>query len=321
MIDSALPAAGRAPAAGTRSAPGPARSRRLGTGRRRQLIGYAFVGPFMVVFVAMLVVPLGYALYLSLFRQQLIGGTVFAGLDNYRTALTDSLLWGGVLRVVKFLIIQVPVMIGLALFFALALDSGRLALARLVRLGIFLPFAVPSVVAALMWGYLYGPDFGPFAQLADGLGLPAPRFLTESWMLGSLANIVTWEFTGYNMIILFAALQAIPPEIYEAARMDGAGPIRTAWSIKLPSIRPALLLTVIFSIIGTFQLFNEPNIMTTIAPTVIGTSYTPNLYAYKLAFVNQEINYSAAVSFALGFVILVVSTAAMYLANRRRRPQ
>jgi multiple sugar transport system permease protein len=291
------------------------------TRRRRQLAGYAFVGPFMFVFVAMLVVPLGYALYLSLFRQQLIGGTVFAGLDNYRTALTDSLLWGGVLRVARFLVIQVPVMIGLALCFALALDSGRLALARLVRLGIFLPFAVPSVVAALMWGYLYGPDFGPFAQLAKGLGLPAPHFLTNSWMLGSLANIVTWEFTGYNMIILFAALQAIPPEIYEAARMDGAGAIRTAWSIKLPSIRPALLLTVIFSIIGTFQLFNEPNIMTTIAPTVIGTSYTPNLYAYKLAFVNQEINYSAAVSFALGFVILVVSTAAMYLANRKRRPQ
>jgi multiple sugar transport system permease protein len=265
------------------------------------------------------VVPLGYAAYLSLFREQLVGGTVFAGLDNYRSALSDSLLWHGVGRTGKFLVMQVPVMIGLALCCALALDSGRLALARLVRLGIFLPFAVPSVVAALMWGYLYGPNFGPFAQLAKKLGFGAPGFLTDSWMLGSLANIVTWEFTGYNMIILYAALQAIPPELYEAARMDGAGPIRTAWSIKLPSIRPALLLTVVFSIIGTFQLFNEPNIMATIAPTVIGTSYTPNLYAFNLAFVNQEINYSAAVSFALGFVILVASTAAMYLANRKRR--
>jgi multiple sugar transport system permease protein len=296
-----------------------ARSALPGRRLRHQFIGYAFVAPFMVVFVAMLVVPLGYALYLSLFRQRLIGGTVFAGLDNYRSALSDSLLWHGVGRTGKFLVMQVPVMIGLALCCALALDSGRLALARLVRLGIFLPFAVPSVVAALMWGYLYGPNFGPFAQLAKKLGFGAPGFLTDSWMLGSLANIVTWEFTGYNMIILYAALQAIPPELYEAARMDGAGPIRTAWSIKLPSIRPALLLTVVFSIIGTFQLFNEPNIMATIAPTVIGTSYTPNLYAFNLAFVNQEINYSAAVSFALGFVILVASTAAMYLANRKRR--
>jgi multiple sugar transport system permease protein len=296
-----------------------ARSALPGRRLRHQFIGYAFVAPFMVVFVAMLVVPLGYALYLSLFRQRLIGGTVFAGLDNYRSALSDSLLWHGVGRTGKFLVMQVPVMIGLALCCALALDSGRLALARLVRLGIFLPFAVPSVVAALMWGYLYGPNFGPFAQLAKKLGFGAPGFLTDSWMLGSLANIVTWEFTGYNMIILYAALQAIPPELYEAARMDGAGPIRTAWSIKLPSIRPALLLTVVFSIIGTFQLFNEPNIMATIAPTVIGTSYTPNLYAFNLAFVNQEINYSAAVSFALGFVILVASTTAMYLANRKRR--
>ncbi|MEN3306885.1 MAG: multiple sugar transport system permease protein [Micromonosporaceae bacterium] len=292
-----------------------------GSARRRmrhQLTGYAFVLPFMVVFVAMLVVPLGYALYLSLFRHQLIGGTVFAGLGNYRAALSDHLLWAGVARTATLLVIQVPVMIGLALGSALALDSGRLALARLVRLGIFLPFAVPGVVAALMWGYLYGPDFGPFAQLAAKVGLGRPGFLTGSWMLGSLGNVVTWEFTGYNMIILFAAMQAIPTELYEAARMDGAGPVRVAWRIKLPLIRPALLLTVLFSIIGTFQLFNEPNIMSRLAPTVIGTSYTPNLYAYNLAFTNQEINYSAAVSFALGFVILVVSYAAMFLANRRR---
>jgi multiple sugar transport system permease protein len=296
------------------------RSRWRGSTRAKETVaGYLFIAPFLAVFVAMLVVPLGYALKLSLYRDRLIGGNVFVGLENYRKALGDALLWGGVGRTAAFLFIQVPVMLALALGIALALDSGRLALARAVRLGVFLPFAVPSVIAALMWGYLYGPDFGPFAQIADRLSLPAPGFLTDSWMLGSLANVVTWEFTGYNMIILFAAMQAIPQEMYEAARVDGAGAVRIAWSIKLPAIRPALLLTVIFSIIGSFQLFNEPNIMSTLAPTVIGNSYTPNLYAYKTAFASQQVNYSATISFALGLVIVAVSTVVMLVTNRRSK--
>lgn len=285
----------------------------------QHLAGYALVAPFMLVFIAMLVVPLGYAFYLSLFQERLIGGTVFTGLDNYRTAFTDPLLRTGVLRMVRFGLIQVPIMLGLALFFALALDSGRLAFARIFRLGIFLPYAVPAVVAALMWGYLYGPDFGPFAQLARRLGGSAPGFLTSDWMLGSLVNIVSWEFIGYNMIILYAALQTIPPELTEAATVDGAGPVRTAWSVKVPAIRPALLLTLIFSVIGTFQLFNEPKIMYQLAPAVIGTSYTPNIYAYNLAFTNQQLNYSAAVSFTLGAVIVLMSYLVILATGRRVR--
>jgi multiple sugar transport system permease protein len=279
--------------------------------------GYAFVAPFMVIFVAMLVVPLGYAFYLSLFQSHLVGGTVFSGLSNYRQAFTDPLLRSGVLRMLEFGVVQVPVMLGLALFAALALDSGKLVLARIIRLGIFLPYAVPSVVAALMWGYLYGPDFGPAAQVSRAVGGPVPGFLTSRWMLGSLGNIVCWEFIGYNMIILYAALRTVPTELYEAATIDGAGSIRTAWSVKIPAIRSALVLTLIFSVIGTFQLFNEPNILATIAPSVIGSSYTPNLYAYNLAFVNEQLNYSAAVSFTLGAVIVVLSSLTL-LAVRRR---
>jgi len=121
------------------------------------------------------------------------------------------------------------------------------------------------------------------------------------------------------MIILYAALRTIPRELYEAARVDGAGEVRVAWSIKIPSIRPAILLTVIFSIIGTFQLFNEPKLMSTLAPTVIGTDWSPNLYAYNLAFINQDTNYAAAIAFLLGFVIAVLSYIFQLGTSRKER--
>jgi multiple sugar transport system permease protein len=285
---------------------------------RKRAAGALFVAPFLVLFLVLFLTPLGYAAYLSLFQERLIGGTTFVGLANYVTAVQDPLLIQGVLRVAVFFVIQVPVMLLLALLFALALDSGLLRLARVVRLGIFVPYAVPSVVASLMWGYLYGPDYGPFAQLSKALDLAAPPFLSDGWMLGSLANIVTWEFVGYNMILLYAALRAIPQELYEAAAMDGAGAWRIAWSVKLPALRPALLLALVFSVIGSFQLFNEPNLLQRLAPDVIDSAYTANLYAYSLAFTSQQINYAAAVSFLLGVVIVIVSYAVLLTANRRR---
>nr|QJC58221.1 hypothetical protein [Streptomyces viridochromogenes] len=295
---------------------GPKR-RRLG-GLRHGAAGPLFVAPFMALFLLMFLTPLGYAAYLSLFQERLIGGTTFVGLDNYVAALKDPLLGDGVLRVAAFFVIQVPLMLLLALLFALALDSGLLRLARVIRLGVFVPYAVPSVVATLMWGYLYGPDFGPFAQLGEKFDLPVPHFLSDGWMLSSLANVVTWEFVGYNMIILYAALRTVPQELYEAAAMDGAGPWRIAWSIKLPALRPALLLTLLFSVIGSFQLFNEPKLLQDIAPDVIDSSYTANLYAYSLAFTGQQVNYAAAVSFLLGLVIVIFSYVVLFTANRRR---
>jgi multiple sugar transport system permease protein len=311
---------------GTTTHPGPAAAsasrRATGNGRkgpRHANSGYLFVLPFLVVFLAMLVVPLGYAAYLSLFREQLIGGTVFAGLDNYTRALGDDRLVEGILRVARFFAIQVPIMLALSLAAALAVDSGLLRFAKTFRLAVFVPYAVPAVVATLMWGYLYGPDYGPFAQLARKLGTSAPGFLTDGNMLSSMANIVTWEFTGYNMIILYAALRAIPHDLYEAAAVDGAGAWRTAWSIKLPALRPALLLCLIFSVIGSFQLFTEPQLLQRLAPSVIDAAYTPNLYAYTLAFTDQEVNYAAAVSFLLGLVIVIASYTVLLATNRRSR--
>ena len=288
--------------------------------RWRQRVGlpYLFLAPFLLLFLLFFILPLGYALGISLFADRLVGGTVFVGSRNYLQALQDSSFWEGIRRMLLFMVVQVPVMLCLALIFALLLDSGVTKPRTLFRLGFFLPYAIPSVVAALLWGYLYSPSFGPFAQIASSLHLPAPGFLTDSGMLASIGNIVTWQWTGYNMIIMYAALQAIPPELYEAALVDGATGWKVARYIKIPLIAPVLVLTSVFSIIGSLQLFNEPQIMLTLAPDVIGDHYTPNLYAYTLAFNNQQYNYSAAVSFTLGAIVFVCSYIFMFATNRGR---
>lgn len=288
--------------------------------RRERTAGLLFVLPFFATFLVFFFLPLAYAFYLSLYQEQLVGGTVFAGLDNYKQAVEDSELWTGVRRTLFYGILQVPTMLIMSLLIALALDSGNLRAAKLFRIGVFLPYAVPSVIAALMWGYLYGPDFGPFAQLADYAGQSAPEFLSETWIIPSLANVATWTYCGYNAIILYAALRGVSPELYEAAAIDGCGAFGVAWHIKIPSIAPALLLTLVFSVIGTLQLFVEPQIFQTLAPTVIGPAFTPNLYAYTSAFTNQAYGFSAAISFVLGAIIVVFSYAVITLSARRGSP-
>lgn len=273
--------------------------------------------PFLVVFFAMLIAPLGYSGYLSLFSRRLVGGEVFVGLSNYAKAVSDPAFQHGLGRVVLVLLVQVPIMLGTALFLALALDSGKVVGRTPIKLLVFLPHAVPGVVATLMWGYLYGGDFGVIAQTFRALGAVPPNLLADGTALGSIMNVVTWEYIGYNMIIMYAALRAVPVELYEAAEIDGAGAWRTAWSIKIPAILPAIFLTLIFSVIGSFQLFNEPNLLAPLAPNVIDTAYTPNLYAYNLAFVNQDLNYASAVAFLLGVTIMGISYVVQLVALKR----
>ncbi len=297
----------------------PARRRRPPHRIGPRVAPFLLLAPFLVLFACFLIVPLAYALVLSLYRDTLAGGTSFSGLQNYIDVLGDANFWSGIVHMAVFGLFQVPVMLALALAIALTLDRGTVWLRNAFRLAFFVPYAVPSVVATLIWGYLYGPSFGPFTQAARALGLPAPDFLSSHWMLASLANVVTWEYVGYNMIILYSALQAVPAELSEAAVMDGASAWQVALRVKVPSIRGAIVLTLIFSIIGTLQLFNEPQLLHAIAPSVIGDHYTPNVYAYALAFTDQQYNYSAAVSFVLGAVIAVISYLFM-LGTREERP-
>jgi len=278
---------------------------------------YLFLTPFLIGFVLFLVYPLIYALNLSMYRNRLIGGITFVGLDNYVKAFQDQNFWEGVRNVLVFGAMQIPVMLGLALVFALILDGKLIRRQTIFRLGFFLPFAVPSVVAALMWGYFYGQSFGPLAQIATALHLQPPQFLTPTGILPSIANISTWQYTGYNMLILFAALKGIPEELYEAAKVDGANDLQIALRIRIPIIMPALALTAIFSIIGTLQLFNEPNILGAVAPTVMNSHFTPNIYVYNLAFSNRQFDYSAAIAFTLALVTAVASSLVLFSAFRK----
>ncbi|WP_353816162.1 carbohydrate ABC transporter permease [Agromyces sp. SYSU T00266] len=294
---------------------GPRRPRRVRS--RSEWKGLAFTAPFLAVFLLVFIAPVIYSLYLSLFRQQLVGGNTFVGVDNYLALLQDPQFWEAFGRVALFLVIQVPIMLGLALVAALAIDSARLHAAGFFRIVIFLPYAVPAVVAVLMWGFIYGDNFGLAANLNDWLGATVLTPFAREWILVSIGNIVTWEFVGYNMLIFYSALRVIPADLYEAAELDGAGPFRVVTGIKLPALRGAIVIATIFSIIGSFQLFNEPNILRTLAPNIITTYFTPNMYAYNLSFAGQQYNYSATVAIVMGVFTAVIAYVVQLRGSRK----
>jgi multiple sugar transport system permease protein len=287
--------------------------------RRTRWTGLAFVAPFLVVFVFALIVPIGYAIYLSLYRQELIGGNAFVGFGNYSTALHDPQFWASVRRVLLFLVVQVPIMTVLALLAALALDSARLRWAALYRLSIFLPYAVPAVVAAFMWGFMYGTQFGLVASLRSLFGGHFPDPLSSNWVLASIGNVVTWEFVGYNMLIFYSALRAVPRELYEAAEIDGSGQLSLIRWIKLPALRVAIIVSLVFSVIGSMQLFNEPNILHQLNPNTIPVTFTPNMYAYNLSFAGQEYNYSAAIAIVMGVLTVIIAAFVQWYGQRTER--
>ncbi|GLJ80755.1 carbohydrate ABC transporter permease [Microbacterium imperiale] len=302
----------------TTTAPPPAV--RTARKRRRTNVeqqGWFFVGPFAIVFALVFLAPLAYALYLSFFREQIVGGNAFVGIENYATAFADPKLWDGFVRVLLFLLIQVPIMLVLALGAALAIDSARLHAAGFYRIVIFLPYAVPAVVAVLMWGYIYGDQFGLAGNINDLLGATVLRPFVPEWMMVSIGNIVTWQFVGYNMLIFYSSLKTIPGELYEAASLDGAGAWRTILSIKIPALRGSIVIATIFSIIGSFQLFNEPNILKPLAPNTITTFFTPNMYAYNLSFAGQQYNYAATVAIIMGVITALIAYVVQLRGSRQ----
>ena len=281
------------------------RSRRRAGAPR--LAGLGFLAPFAIVFALVFLAPIAYALFLSLFADRLVGGVQFVGLENFARILGDGRFWSGVGNVVLFLLVQVPIMLFLSLLVALAIDSGRVHGAAFVRLSVFLPYAVPAVVATLMWGFMYGDRFGLVRWMNELLGTSVASPLAPDTVLAAIGNIVTWQFVGYNMLIFFAALRTVPASLYEAAEIDGAGELRVITAIKLPAIRGALVIATIFSIIGSFQLFNEPSILRNLAPNAITSYFTPNIWAYELSFSGQQQGLAAAVAILMGILTAVIA--------------
>lgn len=299
----------------------PSRSRSSAQ-RRRAMTPYLFILPFGLLFILFFLLPIVYSIYQSLFHYRrtglgLTGSTVgFNGLGNYLDVVTDPKFYQGIGRVLLYGIVQVPVMLILALILALLLDSAVVRFKAFFRVAFFVPYAIPGIIAALLWGYLYDPALSPIVQAFQGLHLPAPDFLGYNTVLWSIANISTWAWTGYNMLIIFAALQAIPADIYESARIDGCSGIRIAWYIKIPLVAPALILTCIFSIIGTLQLFTEPLVLNSISNN-ISTAFTPVLYAYNTAFSYNNYYYAAALSVVLAFVTFIFSFGVLRVTQRQ----
>ena len=280
--------------------------------------GWLFMGPFALVFVVVFVVPVVYAVWISLFQHRMVGGTVFVGLANYRRLLADGQFWSSVRRVVVFTVVQVPIMLCLSALMALALDSLRLHGMRFFRISTFLPYAVPAVVSALVWGFMYGAKYGLVGSLNAWLGTHVD-VLQPSVLLAAIGNINTWEFTGYNMLIFYSSLSTVPRSLYEAAAIDGASEWQVVRRVKLPELRGSLAITVIFSIIGSFQLFNEPSVMQNMVPgNAITTYYTPNMYAYNLSFSGNQSNYAAALAIVMAALTMLVAYAVQLRSMREQ---
>jgi multiple sugar transport system permease protein len=274
--------------------------------------------------VAFLALPIGYTVYLSLRRSQVSGlglgknsrHEVWAGLSNYTGALSDPELAASVARVALYGLLLVPTMLALALLFALLLDSRSARARSFSRTAIFLPYAVPAVVASLLWGFLYLPGVSPFADVLQGLGLPVPNVLSSQLILFAVANIALWGGVGFNMVVLYTSLRAIPTDLYEAARLDGAGEVAIAWRIKVPIVRPSLVMTFIFSLIATLQVFAEPMTLRPLTNT-ISTSWTPLMKVYRDAFTRDDLYSAAATSVLIALTTFVLSFAFLRLVGSR----
>lgn len=283
---------------------------------RLQHIGMVWCLPYVIVFLGGTIIPMIYAFYLGLFKQRMIGGEQFAGLTNYIRAIKDPLLWNGFNRVALYAVIEVPLMTFLSLLAALMLDSQRIRHVAIPRILLFLPYAVPNVIAALMWSYIYGTDYGLIGQFYRLFNGHAPNLMSKDLMIFAMINISIWVSMGYNTLIYYSSLKALPEELYESARVDGATEFRIAWSVKIPRIRSSVVMTLLFNIIYALQLFNTPSMMQTIAPEVVTSYYTPNLYTYSLAFSGNDLNYAAAVSLIVGLFTMIIITIVKTLGNR-----
>ncbi len=291
-----------------------ARPGQAAAGRAQRRAGIGMTLPFLVLFAAFFVAPLIYSIVLSLRA----GGTgAFAGLLNYRSVAGNGQYWSSVQRMIYFGVIQVTAMILLAIVLALFLDSAYCVGRKFFALVYFLPYAVPGVIAAIMWAFLLEPDLNGALDLPHRLGLASGPVSPLDYRLAlyAIMLIVTWEFAGYNMTILLTSLTSVPRQVIEAARIDGCSELAIALRVKFPLIRRTVMFTVILSIIGTLQLFNEPVLLTDIAS--VSNSLTPNQIIYNTAYQFGNESLAAAQSIVLA-VITIVATVAFYTIVRRR---
>ncbi|MFD8692440.1 carbohydrate ABC transporter permease [Streptomyces sp. NPDC059651] len=298
-----VPAAAPAPTTSPRTARKSARRRELGAAG-------ALMTPFFILLVTVFLIPVVTAVWLSFFSDDQPGlgfgpeRTVFVGLRSYTAVLTDPTFLSGLGTVVLYCVIYIPLMVVGALALALLLDSGVVRLRSWAQLGLFLPHAVPGIIAAVIWLYLYTPGLSPVVDLLGKADITV-NFLGVHTVVPSIVNIALWSNLGYNMVVFYAALQAVPREVIEASVVDGAGPVRTALQIKTPLVRSSVVMVAMFTLIFALQLFTEPMLLSQSTP-MISSRFSPSMYIYDAAFTRNNYGLAAAAS-----VVLLVCTIAL----------
>ncbi|MFF1633386.1 carbohydrate ABC transporter permease [Leifsonia sp. NPDC058248] len=284
--------------------------------RRKSILPIVLVAPAVILLVLFTIAPAVYAIVLSFLQVKVGGGLlgaggtteVFAGFANYITTLADPEFWASLGRMLIVAVIGVPLTIFFATLFALCLDAKRTRLVGFSRLAIFLPYAVPGVVASLLWGFMYLPATSPIGgQIIDYFGTTGIYF--------SVANVAVWGVVGFNMVILYTAVRSLPKDLFEAAELDGASELQIALRVKLPLIAPAITMVALFSVIGALQLFNEPTTLKPLA-NAISSTWVPLMRVYTDAFVNNSIYEGAATSFIL-IIMTVTATVLVNVVGRR----
>lgn len=271
---------------------------------------FLFISPFYLLFAAFAVYPILFSVWLSLHDWRGLGPMRWVGSDNYRRLLEDGLFWGTMLNVLILFFIYVPLMTFLAVVLATVLNAGFLRLQGLWRALVFLPHITSMVAAGYTFRLILDTHSGAANRALAWFGLGPVAWLDDRWWARiSLGLMMIWAWLGYNTVIMLAGLQTISPELAEAARVDGAGRAQVLRQITVPLLRPVIIFSVTLSIIGTFQMYTEPLILTGGGP--IRATQTPVMEIFATTFNNLKFGYAAAMSYVY-FAVIVVATLVQF---------
>lgn len=288
-------------------------------GVRQHARAYLFISPFYIIFAFFGFYPIVYSFILSLNKWHATKAWQFVGLKNYYDLLfNDPVFWTSVWNVIFIFLINVPPMIILSVIIAVALNNPSRRFKDFFRVTYLLPYVTSVLSIAIVFYVLFDDTRGLVNLLLQMIHLkPIPWLTSTAYSKISIDILVTWKWTGYNMIIALAGLQSIDTEIYDAAKIDGAGSVRTFWRITLPLLRPVLGFQFIMSTIGTFNMFTEPYFLTDGGPGY--SSLTLVLYLYRVAFKFFELGYGAAIAFLTFILVLIPSVFQVRMWAERDR--
>ena len=275
--------------------------------------GWLFALPWLIQFVFFIVAPFVASFYLSLTNYRFRGAPKVIGWDNYVELFSDDpLFWKSVVNTIYYTIVHVPGQIVIAFLIALLLNQYVRGIA-LWRTMFYLPSITAGVATAMLWIVILQPN-GLLNQFLGIFGIPGPRWLTSTtWAMQGLILMSFWT-VGTTMILYLAGLQGIPTHLYEAAEIDGAGPLRRVWHVTIPMMTPTIFLTVVLGIIGSFQVFTSALIVTSGGPA--NSTLFVLLYLYRKAFLIFQMGYASAIAWVL-FVIILLFTVVQFAVARR----